>query len=128
MSQDTLVFIIVTQASIHGELQGNYPGAHGTPQRSQQTLTCRLCTISVSFEVSASSFLQLPEDSVQFSQQLSTFPTCTESAAILVFAFESNPAEGERREGGATPKTSPALSFPLRRNTYTYTRANKRKK
>lgn len=57
-----------------------------------------VCTISVSFDVPASSFPLLREDLVQFSQQLSTFPTCTESAAILVFAFESNPAEGERRE------------------------------
>lgn len=45
-----------------------------------------------------------------FSQQLSTFPTCTESAAILVFAFESNPTGSE--EGRWDSKNKPCFTFP----------------
>lgn len=62
----------------------------------------------------ASLNLQLRGDLAHFSQQLSTFPTCTESAAILVFAFESNPTE----RGGELElqKQALSLSFPLRRH------------
>lgn len=44
-----------------------------------------------------------------FSEQLSTFPTCTESAAILVFAFESNPTGRERVRGGELELQKQAL-------------------
>lgn len=64
--------------------------------------------------VFASLNLQLQGDLAHFSQQLSTFPTCTESAAILVFAFESNPTE----RGGEVElqKQALGLSFPLQRH------------
>lgn len=47
-----------------------------------------------------------------FLQQLSTFPTCTESAAILVFAFESNPT-GSGEKGRWNSKNKPCRKVSL---------------
>lgn len=61
-------------------------------------------------KVSADSRPNLWSKFAHFSQQLSTFPTCTESAAILVFAFESNPTG--REEGRWNSKNKPCFKFP----------------
>lgn len=55
---------------------------------------------------------KLRRNLAHFLQQLSTFPTCTESAAILVFAFESNPT-GSGEKGRWNSKNKPGRKVSL---------------
>lgn len=88
----------------------------------KQTLTGRVCAFSVSLEVSASSFFTTPERFAAVFATVVNFSYLHGIGGHLDFRLWIKSCGG-REEGGATPKTSPALSFPLRRHTYTYAHA-----
>lgn len=102
-----LVWIIVSQASIHGKLLDSPLGSVGGLVAKRNSTELQT-TCFYEIKLFANLLMHLSTRFAHFTQQLSTFPTCTESAAIL----DSPLNQILRGEGRWDSKNRTCFKFP----------------